>query len=70
MWLSGDITELGRPAMGLSVTEGTGATDHLAQDKLARIAGGFFLALILASVFASTLGHIERKDEDDPLQRR
>src|SRR5665648_497559 len=32
--------------------------DHLAQDKVARIAGGFYLAYILASVLADALGHI------------
>src|ERR1035437_7482631 len=46
--------------MGLSVTARTGATDHLAQDKVARITGGFYLAYILASVLADTLGHIGR----------
>ena len=38
--------------------------DHLAQDKVARIAGGFFLAFILASVLASTLGHIGLSDAE------
>ena len=52
MWLSGYIVELGRFAMGLSVTKRTGATDHLAQDKVARVTGGFYLAYILASVLA------------------
>jgi hypothetical protein len=33
-------------------------TDHLAQDKVARITGGFYLAYILASVLANALGHI------------
>jgi hypothetical protein len=33
-------------------------TDHLAQDKVARFTGGFYLAYILASVLANTLGHI------------
>jgi Domain of unknown function (DUF4386) len=33
-------------------------TDRLPQDKVARITGGFYLAFILASVLASTLGHI------------
>lgn len=68
MWLSGYIAELGRFAVGLSVTEGTGATDHLSQDKLARIAGGFFLAFILASVLASTLGHIGLSDAEELYQ--
>jgi Domain of unknown function (DUF4386) len=35
-------------------------TDHLARDKLARIAGGFYLVFILASVLADVLGHIGR----------
>jgi Domain of unknown function (DUF4386) len=33
-------------------------TDHLAPEKVARIAGGFYLAYILASVLADALGHI------------
>jgi hypothetical protein len=33
-------------------------TDHLAQDKLARITGGLYLSFILASVLADMLGHI------------
>src|SRR5665811_882970 len=33
-------------------------TDRLAPDKIARITGGFYLAYILASVLADTLGHI------------
>lgn len=32
--------------------------ERLAQDKLARITGGFYLAYILASVFSDRLGHI------------
>lgn len=32
--------------------------DYQAQNKLARIAGGLYLAFILASVFASALGNI------------
>ena len=35
-------------------------TDHLAPEKVARIAGGFYLAYILASVLADALGHIGR----------
>ena len=35
-----------------------GAIDHLAPDKVARIAGGFYLAFVLASVLAGLLGHI------------
>ena len=31
-------------------------TDHLAQDKVARITGGFYLAYILASVLADCAG--------------
>jgi len=34
------------------------AGDHLAQDKMARIAGGFYLAYFVASVLAGALGHI------------
>jgi len=33
-------------------------TNHLAQDKVARITGGFYLAYILASVLATALGQI------------
>ena len=33
-------------------------TDHVAQDKVARITGGLYLAYILASVLANALGHI------------
>ena len=33
-------------------------TNRWAQDKVARITGGFYLAYILASVLANTLGHI------------
>jgi hypothetical protein len=33
-------------------------TDHLGQDKVARITGGFYLGFILASVLADMLGHI------------
>jgi hypothetical protein len=32
--------------------------DHLGQNKVARTAGGFYLAFILASALASALGHI------------
>ena len=42
--------------------EGTGmsrdVTDHLAPDKVARIAGRVYLAFVLASVLAGVLGHI------------
>src|SRR5665647_2108213 len=58
MWLSGDQTELGKFAMGLSVTKRTEATHQLVQDKVARITGGFYVAYILASVLANALGHI------------
>ncbi len=34
--------------------------DHLAPGKVARIAGGFYLAYIVAMVLADTLGHIGR----------
>lgn len=33
-------------------------TDHPAQNKVARVAGGLYVAYILASVFADMLGHI------------
>jgi biotin transporter BioY len=33
-------------------------TDHLAQDKVARVTGGFYLGFILASVLAGALAHI------------
>src|SRR5674476_537992 len=33
-------------------------TGHLAQDKVARITGGFYIAYILASVLANAMGHI------------
>ena len=36
----------------------TSTIDHLAPDKVARIAGGFYLAFVLASVLAGVLGHI------------
>src|SRR5665647_301401 len=58
MWLSGYIAELGKFAMGLSVTKRTEATHQLVQDKVARITGGFYVAYILASVLANALGHI------------
>jgi len=43
-------------------------TDHLAQDKVARITGGFYLAYILASVLADTLGHIGRGTAEQVYQ--
>ncbi len=36
----------------------TGTIDRLSRDKIARIAGGFYLAFVLASVLAGLLGHI------------
>src|SRR5664280_2320305 len=33
-------------------------TGHLAQDKVARITGGFYVAYVLASVLANALGHV------------
>ena len=32
--------------------------DHLAQDKVARVTGGFYLGFILASFLADTVGHV------------
>jgi Domain of unknown function (DUF4386) len=52
MWLSGQIAELGGAGMSPNITDG------LAQDKVARITGGFYLGFILASVLADGLGHI------------
>jgi hypothetical protein len=43
-------------------------TDHLAQDKVARIAGGFYLAFVLASVLAGVLGHIGMGGVDQVYQ--
>jgi len=39
-----------------------------AQDKMARITGGFYLAFILASVLADTLGHIGLGDAEQVYQ--
>jgi hypothetical protein len=39
-------------------------TEHPAQDKVARITGGFYLGFILASVLADTLGHIGLGDAE------
>ncbi len=36
----------------------TSTIGHLPQDKVARIAGGFYIAFVLASVLAGLLGHI------------
>ena len=46
----------------------TGTIDHLAPDKVARIAGGFYLAFILASVLAGVLGHIGMGGVDQVYQ--
>ena len=43
-------------------------TDHLAQDKVARITGGFYLAYILASVLATMLGQIGLGDAPQVYQ--
>jgi Domain of unknown function (DUF4386) len=43
-------------------------TDHLAQDKVARITGGFYLGFILASVLADALGHIGLGDAEQIYQ--
>jgi len=37
---------------------GPNITDHLGQDKVARITGGFYLGYFVASVLGSMLGHI------------
>jgi len=42
--------------------------DRLSQDRMARITGGFYLAFILASVLASTLGHIGLSDAEQVYQ--
>ncbi len=42
--------------------------DRLAPDKVARIAGGFFLAFILASVLASVVGHVGLSDPETLYQ--
>ena len=46
----------------------TGTIDHLAPDKVARIAGGFYLAFVLASVLAGVLGHIGMGGVDQVYQ--
>ena len=43
-------------------------TGHLAPDKVARIAGGFYLAFVLASVLAGLLGHIGMGGVDEVYQ--
>ena len=53
-------TELRRRS-GTTAGQATGTpsvTDQLAADKIARVAGGFYLAFILASILADVLGHI------------
>ena len=42
--------------------------DHVALDKVARFAGGFYLAYIVAMVMADTLGHIGRGTADQVYQ--
>ena len=44
------------------------AGDHLAQDKMARITGGFYLAYFVASVLADMLGQIGRGDAQQVYQ--
>jgi Domain of unknown function (DUF4386) len=46
----------------------TGTIDHLAPDKVARSAGGFYLAFVLASVLAGVLGHIGMGGVDQVYQ--
>jgi hypothetical protein len=46
----------------------TNIIDHLPQDKVARIAGGFYLAFVLASVLAGVLGHIGMGGVDQVYQ--
>jgi hypothetical protein len=43
-------------------------TDHLTQNKVARIAGGCYLVYILAMVLADVLGHIGRGDAQQIYQ--
>lgn len=43
-------------------------TDHLTQNKVARITGGLYLSFILASVFADLLGHIGLGDAQQVYQ--
>jgi hypothetical protein len=43
-------------------------TYHLPRDKIARITGGLYLAFILASVLADTLGHIGISDAEQLYQ--
>jgi Domain of unknown function (DUF4386) len=46
----------------------TGTIDRLAPDKVARIAGGFYLAFVLASALAGVLGHIGMGGVDQVYQ--
>jgi small-conductance mechanosensitive channel len=46
----------------------TGTINHLAPDKVARIAGGFYLAFVLASLLAGVLGHIGMGGVDQVYQ--
>lgn len=43
-------------------------TDHLAQSKVARITGGFFITYIVASVLATLLGQIGLGDTQHVYQ--
>jgi hypothetical protein len=43
----------------------TGTIEDLAPDKVARIAGGFYIAFVLASVLAGLLGHIGMGGADE-----
>ena len=46
----------------------TSTIDHLAPDKVARIAGGFYVVYILAMVLADVLGHIGRGTAEQVYQ--
>jgi Domain of unknown function (DUF4386) len=46
----------------------SGGSVHLAPEKMARIAGGFYLAFVLASVLAGVLGHIGMGGVDQVYQ--
>ena len=43
-------------------------SDHMALDRMARITGGCYLAFILASVIASTVGQIGLSDPQQVYQ--
>jgi multisubunit Na+/H+ antiporter MnhG subunit len=45
-----------------------GTTGHVAQNTMARLTGGFYLAFILTSVLADTLGHIGLGSAEDVYQ--